>query len=143
MLQASIPLAWKLLLSWTLPSLSTTAVTSSSSVTSAGEKPMTLMASWGWTLQLRAWGGLQDFLRGGVLSSRGYLHGVEVGCIVHAGQAGALPVQVSIVATVLAELQLLWLRGGEVAVQPRSPPQLLFHLPIPHTVGSGPTEQLW
>lgn len=49
MLQDSIPLAWKLLLSCTLPSLSTTAVTSSSAVTSAGEKPMTRMASWGRT----------------------------------------------------------------------------------------------
>lgn len=110
MLQASIPLAWKLLLSWMLPSLSTTAVTSSSSITSAGEKPMTLMASWGWKLQLREWGGHQDFWRE-ILSSRGYLHSLEVGCIVHAGQAGALPVQVSIVPTVLAELQLLWLKG--------------------------------
>lgn len=110
MLQASIPLAWKLLLSWMLPSLSTTAVTSSSSITSAGEKPMTLMASWGWKLQLRGWGGLQDFWRE-ILSSCGYLHSLEVGCIVHAGQAGALPVQVSIVPTVLAELQLLWLKG--------------------------------
>lgn len=60
--QASIPLAWKLLLSWMLPSLSTTAVTCSSSVTSAGENPMTLMASWGRTQQLRGWGGFQVFI---------------------------------------------------------------------------------
>lgn len=58
------------------------------------------------------------FFAEGVLFCCGYLHSAEVGCIVHAGQVGALPVQVSVVPTVLAELQLLWLRGEQVAVQP-------------------------
>lgn len=83
MLDASIPLAWKQLLSSTLPSLSTTAVTSSSAVTSAGVKPMIAMASWGGREGMGAAMGCLGS-GGGVVPP--YLHGTEVGGIIHAGQ---------------------------------------------------------
>lgn len=52
-----------------------------------------------------------------------YLRGMEVGRIVHAGQARALPVQVAVVPAVLAELQLLWgwQGGGCSAMAPPGP----------------------
>lgn len=79
---------------------------------------MTLMASWGQTRAAQQDGG--DALAGGGITaswSQWYLHGAEVGCIIHTGQAAALPSQVGVVLAVLVELQLLW-SGDKEAAQP-------------------------